>query len=180
MENFEIDPDILAIMNENSETEFSTMTGNAVNLTPKRENSIKERRIPRQTNEIAVQTSSLDSKGNILNVGDKVVVGNDKAIGRIVALGRYATVRLKDEGDFEFPCSVLTLAKNQEKINYFEESEDHQDRELKKTGKFSSYTVESLMKANIGNSDNDNFEDGYEVQERLREMGEGIPFNLGK
>lgn len=180
MENFEIDPDILAIMNENSETEFSTIAGNAVNLTPKRENSIKERRIPRQTNEIAVNTSSLDSKGNILNVGDKVVVGNDKAIGRIVALGRYATVRLKDEGDFEFPCSVLTLAKNQEKINYFEESENSQSRELKTTGKFSSYTVESLMKANIGDSTNDNFEDGYEVQERLREMGEGIPFNLGK
>lgn len=178
MENFEIDPDILAIMNENSETEFSSMTGNLNEV--KRENPVREKKISKQTNEIAVHTSSLDSKGNILNVGDKVIVGNDKAVGRIVALGRYAKVRLKDEGEFEFPCSVLTLANNQEPINYFEESEHHEDRELKKTGKFSSYTVESLMKANIGNSADDNFEDGYEVQERLREMGEGMPFNLGK
>lgn len=59
--------------------------------------------------EQAIQTAALDSKGRLLHVGDKVVVGNDKSVGRIIALGRHAKVALPGEGEFEFPCSVLEL-----------------------------------------------------------------------
>lgn len=63
----------------------------------------------RKRNEQVVQTAAMDSKGHILHVGDKVVVGNDKSVGRIIALGRHATVSIPNEGTFEFPCSILEL-----------------------------------------------------------------------
>ena len=173
-----IDPEVLAIMNENASTDFS-LSYNTKNVS-----EVK----PQRTNELAVKTNSLDSQGNILSVGDKVTIGNDKAEGRIIALGKYAKVHIKDEGDFDFPCSVLTLANNtvqqiqsSQPSVYSALTTESKVNRRETNDKFTSYTVESLMKAHT-NDDYNNVSDTetFAMTERLQEIGgDGQPFNMG-
>lgn len=99
-----LDPEILEILAETEPTreENPALIGIA-------EQKIEVANTIKVNNEQAIQTTALDSKGNLLHVGDKVIIGNDKSIGRIVALGRHAKVVIPNEGTFEFPCSVLEL-----------------------------------------------------------------------
>ena len=188
----EIDPEVLAIMNESSETSFNYEERKPIQRKPVQ--------TQQRTNEIAVATSSLDSEGQILNVGDKVTIGNDKAIGRIIALGKNAKVRIQNEGDFDFPCSVLTLYKENpmEKMSGAFTSNDNiapktesrsayslapQQKSKKANDKFTSYTVESLMKDHLQDGEDYNDvsnEDVYEMNERLQEYGgDGQVFDMG-
>ena len=187
----DIDSEIMAIINENSETSFTPMYENERN--PQRPvNSIRPQTTNR-TNEIAVATSSLDSQGHILNVGDKVTIGNDKAIGRIVALGKNAKVRIKDEGDYDFPCSVLTLYKDETPQGFVSETKNAyntlmpQERVTehrtprKNDDRVISYNIESLIRSHGEEDYNDvsNY-DPVEGANRLQEMGgDGQPFDMG-
>lgn len=173
-----IDPEVLAIMNENASTDFSANYSKPVE-------SVKK---PQQTNELAIKTNSLDSQGNVLSVGDKVTIGNDKAEGRIIALGRYAKVHIKDEGDFDFPCSILTLANNthHNEISVTQPtaySTLTAESKIKKeeNSKFTSYTMESLMKSHTNDDYNDiSDSETFAMTERLQEMGgDGQPFDMG-
>ena len=173
MKNFNginIDPEVLELMQEMSYTPFNNQN-----------ESIQERDNFTKTDEVAVKTSSLDSQGNILNVGDKVLVGNDKAVGRIIALGKYAKVNLVGEGEFEFPCSILTLATNSTVETYLQpvitEAKIQQNNINTNQDKFKGYSVESLMRTH--DKSEDTFEDIGESLKRLEEMNEGQPFDMG-
>ena len=192
----EIDPEVLAIMNESSETSFNYEERKPIQRKP------QQPVIPQRTNEVAVATSSLDSEGQILNVGDKVVIGNDKAIGRIIRLGKNALINIPNEGEFEFPCSVLTLYKEKpmesmtgaftSNTNVTSVRENRSNayttlapQEKRKTtnDKFTSYTVESLMREHLQDGEDYNDvsnDDTYEMTERLQEYGgDGQIFDMG-
>lgn len=178
--DIEIDSDVLAIMNDFSATSFGTVESlNDTKVVKPETQKITES--TQKTNELCVKTNSLDSQGNILRVGDKVIVGNDKAVGRIIALGKYATVRLAGEGDFEFPCSIITLAKTENNMNVITNSdnlyESNNSRQNKNINdKFSYYTTESLMEIQ---EQCDKLDDIEESLQRLEEMNDGQSFNMG-
>lgn len=193
LEALGIDPEILAIMNENSATTFGTIYENleTPQVVEKQEKLQAPKAPTTQTNEFKVKTSSIDSEGNVINVGDKVTIGNDKAVGRIIALGKNATVSIQNEGTFDFPCSVLTLVKNNQQTktadNVKVNIDNHQatlSNETKvnsnQNDKFSSYTIESLIKEHWGKDSLDSdYDDRAEASQRLQEMNDGHPFDMG-
>ena len=169
-----IDPEVLAIMKEYASSPYDSFNESS------QQNTVKEDTI--KVNEISAKTSALDSKGNLLSVGDKVRVGNDKALGRIISLGRYAKVNIAGEGEFDFPCSVLTLVTN-EYTGGFSSNEPMTESNNSynvspRINNSESYSISSLIKSHVEEGE-DTLDDINESLERLKSINDGESFNMG-